>query len=69
MKVARIVKYGDKEYKFLIGDEPTEYCDLCVFREDCAKVVSREITVDQSPMKLCIDLTDEFNTHFACFTD
>ena len=65
--VAKIIKYKNKEYKYVINTEPDEYCDFCVFSQICCDVIQHKIAVEDSPMLTCIQLSDEFNTHFANF--
>lgn len=68
MKIAKILTYKGQDYKYVIDTEPASYCDICVFRDMCADVITGKIAPENSPMPLCNELSEEFNTHFACFT-
>lgn len=66
-KIGKIINWKGKEYAYLIDEEPAEFCDCCVFRKECAMVLSKELAYEESPMKICSDLSEEFNTNFANF--
>lgn len=67
---ARINKYitwNEKEYAHIIEDKPNQFCDLCAFGEICQKVLLKTLEFSESPMKVCEELCDAENTHFAMF--
>lgn len=69
VRINKIINWKGKEYAHIIEDDPNQFCDLCSFREECAKVLSKELLFDNSPMKICDELCKEENTHFAMFIE
>lgn len=68
-RINKIINWQGKEYAHVIEDEPSQFCDLCAFNKLCWKVVSNELSFNNSPMKVCNDLCDKENTHFAMFVE
>lgn len=68
-RVNKYVKWEDKEYAHLIGDEPAQYCDMCAFRDTCSQVITKKIRYDDSPMTICEKLSEEENTNYSFFVE
>ena len=68
-RINKLITYNNKEYAHIIEDEPNQFCDLCAFFELCTKVIQKELAFEDSPMKICGDLCDAENTHFAFFIE
>jgi len=67
--ISKIIKWEGKEYAHIIEDTPNEFCDLCAFSELCAKVLTKELLFENTPMRMCSDICEEANTHYGFFID
>ena len=65
----KLVNYKDKEYAFIVGSESSEYCGMCVFSKECAKIPRKEIPFKDSPMELCSELCNNDNINFSFFVE
>ena len=65
--INKIINWKGKEYAHIIEDTPAPFCDFCAFSEICQKVLYKELAFEDSPMKICSELCDVENTHFAYF--
>ena len=68
-RINKIITWDNKEYAHIIEDEPSEFCDICTFRDLCMKVIQKKLAFEDSPMKKCEELCDAEDTHFAFFID
>lgn len=68
-RINKIITWNNKEYAHIIENELSEFCDLCSFRDICAKVLQKKLAFEDSPMKICQELCDAENTHFAFFIE
>ncbi len=68
-RIDRIINWKGKDYAHVVEDTLTEFCSLCSFQDVCEKVVSHEVPVDESPMKICQNISDELNINTAFFMD
>ena len=66
-RINKIITWQGKEYAHIIEDEPNQFCDLCTFGDLCHKVLINQIAFENSPMKLCEELCELENTHYAMF--
>ena len=69
-RINKIITWKGKEYAHIVEDEPNEFCDLCAFSNICGKVLTKEVSYEQSPMPICVHLCLEANdTHYAMFIE
>lgn len=68
-RINKIITWQGKEYAHIIEDEPFEFCDICVFRDICPKVLTKQLAFENSPMPICNKLSEEADTHFAFFIE
>lgn len=68
-RINKIITWQGKEYAHIIEDEPFEFCDICSFRDICSKVLTKEVSYENSPMPICNKLSEEADTHFAFFIE
>ena len=68
-RINKIINWDGKEYAHIIETRPSQFCDLCALSNWCEKVIDRELAYDESPMKICSELCDAENTHFAMFIE
>ena len=66
-RINKIITWQGKEYAHIIEDEPFEFCDICSFRDICSKVLTKEVSYENSPMSICNKLSEEADTHFTFF--
>lgn len=69
VRLNKLVNYAGKEYGHLIGSKANQYCDMCALKDECGKVLSKEIPYENSSMAICARVCEEENTHFAFFVE
>ena len=67
--IGKIITYKGKEYQYVFDSVPDQYCDFCAFSEICSEVIQHKRDVEDSPMPLFNELSEEFNTYFANFKE
>lgn len=66
-KLNTVISYKNRECAFIVAQESANYCNKCMFNEECMKVSRREIPFEDSPMEICSILCERENTNFAFF--
>lgn len=68
-RINKIINWKGKEYAHIIESEPAPFCDFCVFRNECQKVLTKQLSFEDSPLRICSDLCDAENTSYAFFME
>jgi hypothetical protein len=67
LRISKVINWDGKEYAFVVDSEPNEFCDFCAFSVLCSEVVRHKRTIEESPMKICMELADAENTNYCNF--